>query len=102
MDAEEAPEWQDKIILDNKSYKDALEIKHREKLACQKKFHSEAIEQKNSHIRTFMDCMSAMQQMFNELIEEVMDSWQMVWITDKDMPKFREWARALADEHNSK
>ena len=40
--------------------------------------------------------------MFNELLDEIMDSRQMVWIRDKDRSKFRERAKALADELNFK
>ena len=49
-----------------------------------------------------MDEVSGMQQMFNELIDEVMDACQMVWITDKDRSKFRDQAKGLVGELNSK
>ena len=49
-----------------------------------------------------MDGLSGMQQMFNELLDKVMDARQMAWIIDKDRSKFWEQAKALADELNSK
>jgi hypothetical protein len=75
-----------------------MKITHKEKLMQQQKSHSEAVQLKNARIRKFMDKLSGMQQMFNELLDEVMDARQMVRITDKDRSKFRERAKALADE----
>ena len=43
-----------------------------------------------------MDKLDGMQQMFNELLDEIMDACQMVRITEKDRSKFRERAKALS------
>ena len=71
-----------------------MKSQHREKLTHLQKSHSEAIHSKNARIRKFIEELSGMQQMFNELLDEVMDSRQMVKITDKDRSKFRKLAKA--------
>ena len=58
-----------------------MKIQHREKLTQQQKSHSKAIHLKNAQICKFMEELSGMQQMFNELLDEIMDARQMVQIT---------------------
>ncbi len=101
-DAEETHQGQQKIINKNNLLINAMKIQHKAKLTQQQKSHSEAVQLKNAQIRKFMDELSGMQQMFNELLDEVMDARQMVRITDKHRSKFRERAKALADELNFK
>ena len=55
-----------------------MKIQHREKLTHLQKSHSKAIHSKNARIRMFMEELSGMQQMFNELLDEIMDARQMV------------------------
>ena len=70
-----------------------MKIQHREKLTQQQKSHSEAVQLKNAQIRKFMDKLSEMQQMLNELLDEIMDAHQMIQITDKERSKFRKQAK---------
>ncbi len=84
MDGEEAHRGQQKIIHENNLLINATKIQYREKLTQQQKSHSEAVQLKNARICKFIDKLSGMQQMFNELLDEVMDARQMVKITDKD------------------
>ena len=102
MDAEETHQGQQKIIHENNLLINAMKIQHREKLTKQQKSHSEAVQLKNARFRKFMDKLDGMQQMFNALLDEVMDACQMVKITDKDRSKFRKLAKALADQLNLK
>ena len=102
MDAEETHQGQQKIIHENNLLINAMKIQHREKLTQQQKSHSEAVQLKNARFCKFIDELDGMQQMFNELLDEVMDARQMEKITDKDRSKFRKLAKALADQLNLK
>lgn len=102
MDAKDTHRRQQKIIQDHKLLINDMKSQHREKLTHLQKSHSEAIHSKNARIRKFMEELGSMQQMFNELLDEIMDARQMVRITEKDRSKFRERAKALSDELNLK
>ena len=102
LDAEETHRRQQKIIQDHKLLINDMKIQHREKLTQQQKSHSKAIHSKNARIRKFMEELSGMQQMFNELLDEIMDARQKVQITEQHRSKFRERAKALSDELNLK
>ena len=49
-----------------------------------------------------MEEVDGMQERFNELLNEVKDAWQMVWIKDKDASKVQKWVNALIEKLNSK
>ena len=55
-----------------------MKIQHREKLSQKQKSHSEAVHLKNARIHKCMGEFKGMQQMFNELLDEIMDARQMV------------------------
>jgi Fe-S cluster biosynthesis and repair protein YggX len=78
LDAKETHQGQQKLINENNLLINAMKIQHREKLTQQKKSHSEAVQLNNARICKFIDKLSGMQQMFNELLDEIMDACQMV------------------------